>query len=197
MNNILKTILIGASTTGKTTIVNRMKYNTFNSAVSCTVGVSFSRLLHNNINYELWDTAGQERYAPLLPMYFRNSKILIFVFDVSDASSLNTIDNYIKVLNSLDNLNNYKIIIVGNKIDLITENEVANIKDIIKKKFENSTIIDKIYDYIFVSAKTGVNFDIFMDQLDRCAISINNSDNVTTNIVKLDNEPKNKKSCYC
>lgn len=130
-------------------------------------------------------------------MYFRNSKILIFVFDVADTSSLNKIDNYIKVLNNLDNLNNYKIIIVGNKIDLITENETINIKDIIKIKFENSIIVDKIYDYIFVSTKTGINFDIFMDQLDRCTTSINNSDNVTTNIVKLDNEPDNKKLCYC
>ena len=51
MNDILKIVLVGASTTGKTTIVNRMKYNTFNSAVSCTIGVSFSRLTRNNINY--------------------------------------------------------------------------------------------------------------------------------------------------
>jgi small GTP-binding protein len=192
MNNITKTTLIGASTTGKTSIVNRMKYGSFTCSTECTIGASYTRLRHDDIVYEFWDTAGQERFHALLPMYFRNSKIVIFVFDVSEATSLDVLNNHIKVLSSVEN---YKIIVVGNKTDLITETEIQNISEILKMRLEGSPIADKIYDYILISAKTGHNFDLFMTKLYNCAKKQENVGRLDeVNIVRLE-PPVEKKWC--
>jgi Ras-related protein Rab-5C len=42
---------------------------------------------NTTVKFEIWDTAGQERYHALTPMYYRNAKAAIVVFDVSNASS--------------------------------------------------------------------------------------------------------------
>jgi GTPase SAR1 family protein len=35
------------------------------------------------IAMDIWDTAGQERYRSLLVMYYKNSDVIIMVFDVT------------------------------------------------------------------------------------------------------------------
>jgi len=193
-NGSLKIALIGAKTIGKTTIVSRMQYGKFSGSSLCTIGVSFSKLKYNDIEYEIWDTAGQERFFALMPMYLRNARILLFVCDVSDAKSLNMIDLYIDMLKNLDD---YRIIVIGNKTDLLTENEIENVADIIKRKCGDSVLADRIYDYIFVSAKTGANFDIFMDKLYQCAIEIRKIDPDHNQTIKLDEEKINRRLCSC
>lgn len=196
----LKTTLIGESTTGKSTIVYRMRYNIFNCASECTIGASFAKLTYNDINYELWDTAGQERFFALLPMYFRGSRIILFVFDVSNENFKN-IDSYIKLVDKIDNC---QIIIIGNKIDLVKETELLYIKNNLKQRFDNSVIANKIYDYVFISAKSGKNFDNLMDILYKCALKIktiddkinktnNDLDNSNNDIIGTSNIKLNKK----
>ncbi len=41
--------------------------------------------------FQVWDTAGQERFHSLIPMYLRDAKAAIVVYDVTDAVSINTI----------------------------------------------------------------------------------------------------------
>lgn len=195
-SNTVKTTFIGASTTGKTSIVHRMKYETFIGASACTVGVNFMKIPLNGINYELWDTAGQERYFALSAMYFRNSKIIVFVFDVSSPQTLNAIDMFIPKLNEL---NNYKLIIIGNKTDLMSDKEIKNIDDIVNEKLKNSSISDNIYAYVSLSAKTGDNFDTFIEKLTKCGMEINNipiPDDY--DVVRLDiPDPVDNRWCAC
>lgn len=195
-SNTIKTTFIGQSTTGKTTIVHRMKYETFLGQSACTVGVNFMKISFNGINYELWDTAGQERYFALSAMYFRNSKIIVFVFDVLSPESLNAIDMFIPELNKLSN---YKLIIIGNKTDLLSDNEIKNIDEITTEKLKNCSIADNIYAYISLSAKTGVNFDTFIEKLNKCAMEINNIPNPDDyDIVRLDiPDPVDNRWCAC
>lgn len=169
MSTTFKTTLIGDSTTGKSSIVKRMKYDTFNYGSECTIGVSFCKLTHNELNYEIWDTAGQERFRALLPMYFRSTRILIFVFDLSSIDTVHDFDRYMKDLIGLEN---YKIVVVGNKSDLVTENTIKLTETNLKHKFSNLPIADKIHGYVFTSAKTGEGFDNLMEMLDLCAIEI-------------------------
>ncbi len=194
--NSLKTTLIGASTTGKTSLVTRIKNNTFIDRIECTIGVSFTRLTHNNMNYELWDTAGQERFHSLLPMYFRGTKILIFVFDLSTDSTFLIIEKYFK---DLEPLSNYKIIIVGNKSDLVTDTDIKIIDCKIRDKIKKSIIADKIFDYVYISAKTGVNCDVLLDMMNKCSetITVPNRTPRTLDLpVNLDKTIESKQ-CMC
>jgi Ras-related protein Rab-5C len=165
----LKVTMIGKSTVGKTSIVTRTKYGHCDEKVFATVGVSFVEIIRDNIQYKIWDTAGQERYYSLNPMYFRDSRIIIFVFDVSDIS---TLDHLTKYLHDLNNIDNYWIIVVGNKIDLLNDDELNEVTHLTVDKLKESPIKDYIFTYVFVSAKTGENFETFLTKLDNCAKTI-------------------------
>ena len=196
MNNTFKTTLIGTTTTGKTSLVIRLKNKIFINESNCTIGASFMKLTNENVNYELWDTAGQERFFALLPMYFRGTRIFIYVFDLSQEHTISAIDRYYKDLNLIQN---YKIIIVGNKSDLVTQDDIKNIDHKIRKKFNDSVIADKIIDYIYVSAKTGENCDILLSEMNLCAKELGapiRTGRILDMPVKIDNEVQ-KSRCSC
>jgi small GTP-binding protein len=189
-----KVTIIGKSTTGKTSIVKRLKFDSFDECTECTIGVSFMIIQFKDVHYELWDTAGQERYHALLPMYFRNSKIIMFVFDLSNISSFDMFDGYIKLLS---NMESYKIIVIGNKVDLVNDDDLEKEKVHISKKIDECTIKHRIYGQVFVSAKTGEGINLLVDMMYRCSLGLeyNNNDNIvlTNDNIVSDNNSK----CYC
>jgi Ras-related protein Rab-5C len=179
-NNPLKTILVGASTTGKTTIVRRIISGRFFGQADCTIGASFFPYSSGSIKYEFWDTAGQERFNSLMPMYFKGAKILIFVFDVSSISSANDFERYVRIVYEYEKL---KILIIGNKTDLITKDELKRVDTYVRDKFNDYGLSNRIFDFILISTKTGDNFEILKQTLDKCAGTIDNS---TKPIVETD-----------
>jgi len=36
-----------------------------------------------SVSMDIWDTAGQEKYRSLLVLYYKNSDVIIMVFDVT------------------------------------------------------------------------------------------------------------------
>ena len=52
MNNTFKTTLIGTTTTGKTSLVIRLKNKIFINESNCTIGASFMKLTDDGINYK-------------------------------------------------------------------------------------------------------------------------------------------------
>jgi small GTP-binding protein len=179
------TILLGKSTTGKTSIFTRLTRGKFNEITEGTIGVSFTKLFYNDTSYELYDTCGQERFFSLLPLYFRNVKIILFVFDVSDLSTLYIFSAYIDMIK---NLENYKIIIIGNKIDLVNTFDIIIIHNIAKEMLMNTDISKNIFDYVYISTKTGENYDKLLNVLEKCYVEIPND-----NILKIVNDDK----CSC
>jgi small GTP-binding protein len=192
----IKLSLFGESTVGKTTIANGMIYGNYGNPTEATIGVSFLKLHYNDINYEIWDTAGQERYFALTPMYFRNSHILMFVFDIDRLSSINVIDKYIPMLGQLSHY--YHIFVIGNKTDLMIGKDIKEIEETIKRKFSKLGIANHVYNYLFVSAKTGDGFDILLDNLDRCAFKIKEYINtLPIRSLNLSNKENDNRQCIC
>ncbi len=155
-----KIVLIGPSAVGKTSIVLKLISGKYNPYSESTIGASFcSKLLEANDGVtdkvEIWDTAGQERYKSLIPMYYRNASGALVVYDVTDSNANKYIDEWITELREKADTN-IKIIIVGNKIDLLNNDELNNIKS--TKCFEK-------YNHIFVSAKTGENIEKVFKEL--------------------------------
>lgn len=190
----IKVTFVGASNSGKTSICNRLIYGNYGNPTQATVGVSFLKYYYNDISYDLWDTAGQERYIALTPMYFRNSHIVLFVFDVDYFASINAIDKYITMLENL--LHSYKIIVIGNKIDLTVEKDSTEIEDLAREKFRRLSIGNNVDSFIFVSAKTGDGFDQLKDRLDRCAFDIKQYINNLDKGVNL-NDGEDTRQCIC
>ena len=69
------------------------------------------------IKFQIWDTAGQEKYHSLAPMYYRGAAAAIVVYDITRASSLDTLKAWVRELQQLGP-ENIVIAICGNKCDL-------------------------------------------------------------------------------
>ena len=158
-NRPLKILIIGDSNVGKTSILLQYTSNFFQETHIATIGVEFKlkEIMLDNIEYKLniWDTAGQERFKAITKSFFKAADGLVFVYDVTNKPSFENIKNWIKDAES--KANDFKIIIVGNKIDLNDSREVSfeEVKNLAKKKncpFFESSAKDKInIDEIFIT----------------------------------------------
>ena len=154
----IKLVFFGNSGAGKTCIVQRMKYNTFNYNTNLTIGAAFTLYtVEDNIKIEIWDTAGQERFHSLLPLYARCADIVIVVINIQE----NIDEQFLKWKKYIqDNETlfspNFKLILIFNKHDLNNDFEIP--KDII-----NQTQFGLI---TLVSAKSGYNIDKLKLHLD-------------------------------
>ena len=123
-NFIFKIITIGDSGVGKTSIIRKYLYNVFELATLNTIGLNFSFkeiILKNKVKVKLklLDTAGQEKYNSLTKTYYKNADGVLFVFDISDKKSFDSLQNWMELFN--ENHNEKKSIpvyLIGNKCDL-------------------------------------------------------------------------------
>ena len=125
----IKVILLGESGVGKTNLINIVTGFQFNEAEASTGTSSFSdKMLTVNANkypIKLWDTIGQEKLRHLTKLFYNNSKIVIFVYDITRKDTFKEINNY--WIKSVEENLGKKIIrgIVANKIDLFQNEQVT------------------------------------------------------------------------
>ena len=149
-----KIIFVGDAGVGKTTIINRINDNEFQSAYDATIGVDFwpkkINFRGNEITLQIWDTAGQERYRGLIPSYVRNSSIVFIVFDITNRKTFESIPKWIELIKSIEkNI----LVLIGNKDDLEEKREVE------EKEGEELAKKNEIA-YYELSAKRDNNNDI-------------------------------------
>ena len=143
-----KIVILGTSAVGKTSIILRYLYDKFREHSESTIGAAYSCKLFTHKDgskekIEIWDTAGQERYKSLVPMYYREAHGALIVYDITDKQSIKEAHMWIQEL-KLKGPNNIKIVVVGNKLDLIENYPQTN---------------DFMESHFYVSAKTGYNID--------------------------------------
>ena len=124
----LKTILIGQSGVGKTNLINIAREEKFNPSQVTTVNCSFFKKIMNIdnklFNIYLWDTIGQEKLKSLTKIFFKNAKIVILVYDITNKKSLEELNYWLKeVKESLGE--NIILGVLGNKKDLFVNEEVT------------------------------------------------------------------------
>ena len=138
-NFVYKIITIGDSGVGKTSIIRKYLYNIFEQSTINTIGLNFSFkeiVLKNKtkIKLKILDTAGQEKYNSLTKTYYKNADAVLFVFDINNKKSFDSIINWIDLFN--ENHNGKKGIpayLIGNKCDLEKKVEKESIDKFIKE----------------------------------------------------------------
>ena len=126
----VKAVLIGESGTGKTSIINRLKTNEFNSTQDSTMCSSMFRKVINipdfgSLMVEIWDTAGQEKYRSINKLFYKDSNIVIFVYDITNKKSFDEIKNYwFEQVKENCDLNKIILGVAANKCDLFNKEEV-------------------------------------------------------------------------
>ncbi|EFC46085.1 rho family small GTPase, partial [Naegleria gruberi] len=117
----LKVCFLGDVSVGKTCIIKRYIDDTF-SSVASTVAVDFVskivKLDEKNVKLTIYDTAGQERFRTIHKSYYRQSDLIIFVYDCTEVESLLHIESWIKEVEKVVDLSSINCVLLGNKIDL-------------------------------------------------------------------------------
>ena len=128
-DDAIKVILLGESGVGKTNLINIITGIDFNENEISTGNSTFSEKKLNVRgkihSIKLWDTIGQEKLRTLTKLFYNNSKIVIFVYDITHKDSFEELKKY-WVKDVEDKLGKDVIKgIVGNKIDLFMKEEVT------------------------------------------------------------------------
>ncbi|WP_445627169.1 Rab family GTPase [Nostoc sp. DSM 114167] len=163
MSTISKKIcLFGDFGVGKTSLIRQFVECQFSDEYLSTVGVKISRKLvsvsEKDLHYEqtlqliIWDIEGSNKFKAVAKNYFQGSKGAVIVGDVTQAETLNHIQEHIQTFLAV-NPNSY-IVVALNKSDMIAAEYLEKIQQM--HQFTNQA---NILDTYVTSAKTGNNVD--------------------------------------
>ncbi len=127
---IFKLVLIGPSSVGKSSLLQRFVNGDYSDSYQCTVGVDFyMRTLtidKKAIKLQIWDTAGMEKYRALTSSYFRGSHAAFIVFDITNRHSFDEVPKWLEMYSKNSNSDSRRnIILIGNKKDLENYRKVS------------------------------------------------------------------------
>jgi small GTP-binding protein len=153
-----KIIIFGDAGCGKTTLTQRFLTNLFVSDQTMTIGVDFEvkslSVNSQKVKLQIWDFGGEERFRFLLPTYVRGARGGLFLYDITNYSSVAHIDDWLSVIRKEIRAEDiFPIIVVGGKADLIENREVSSADAIKIAKSRN------VNGFIETSSKTGENVE--------------------------------------
>ena len=116
-----KIVFLGNQNVGKTSIIHRFIYETFEDNYQATIGIDFMSqkmfVEDKVIILNLWDTAGQERFKSLIPSYIKDSAVAIVCYDVTNAESFQSVEKWIEDARAIRE-DDVLLILIGNKADM-------------------------------------------------------------------------------
>ena len=125
-----KVILLGKYGVGKTSLIRQYVYSQFSEEYLTTIGVKIDKkILEINgvtINLLIWDIAGESAQVKVPATYKMGAHAIIYVFDVTRPATYEHLKEEVEQLNS--DLPRVPMWVVGNKSDLLLENEVEEVK---------------------------------------------------------------------
>ncbi|KAK7120760.1 hypothetical protein R3I94_020675 [Phoxinus phoxinus] len=148
-----KLVFLGEQSVGKTSLITRFMYDSFDNTYQATIGIDFlSKTMYledRTVRLQLWDTAGQERFRSLIPSYIRDSTVAVVVFDITNVNSFQQTTKWIDDVRT-ERGSDVIIMLVGNKTDLADKRQVSIEEGERKAKELNVMFIE-------TSAKAGYN----------------------------------------
>ena len=152
---LIKILIVGDSTVGKTNFIKKYVENKFNENYFASTGIDLIttsiKIEGKSFKIQIWDTAGQEKYRAMTKNLFLKTQGIVIIFDISNETSfinLKSWMNDIKEECSAD----IPMILVGNKSDLVDKRVIDKERAMEYAKNEN-------LEYIETSSKTGENIN--------------------------------------
>ena len=196
---VLKLLLLGDSSVGKTSILLKYISNKFDESSISTVGVDYmDKIIDYNkfkIKLQIWDTSGEEKFRTITKNFYRNADGLLVVFDLTKKESYVHIKSWIN--EAKENNDKLKTLLIGNKLDLKDERIVAI--DVAKQFAEKNNL-----KYIETSAKDGTNINELFQAIIDLLFDGKSSEEILHEFTKQDSslsvvddsmEVKKKKAC--
>jgi small GTP-binding protein len=113
----------GDEAVGKTSLIRRYCEGKFEQSRVATIGVDFQtkvvELPSGKVKLSIWDMAGQARFEVVRTGMYRGSRATALVFDLSMPETLEHLAAWQAEASA--NAKGTKILVVGNKLDLVSE----------------------------------------------------------------------------
>ena len=188
----VKVVLLGESGVGKTCIISQFIEHKFDQSVLASLSAQFvSKTIEyidfgKAIKFDIWDTVGQERFRSMAKIFYKDAKVIIFVYDITSQKSFDALQNFwqgeIK-----NNCNGDPLIaVVGNKSDLY---EIQNVDNSTAKEFAKK--IGAIFQ--LTSAKNNDGISNLFDNIGKKYLQPNYQYDVNDNLAKENYEKKKKR----
>jgi small GTP-binding protein len=155
-----KTVLLGDTNVGKTSLAVRFSGGEFVSGQEPTVAAAFTHSLirvdaHRTIQLDVWDSAGQERFRAMTSMYYRGAKVAYLVYSVVDRASFDGAKRWHSELRSKAS-RDLICMLVGNKCDLRRHD---NLYECVPTDEAAAWAAGNGCMFLEVSARVGLNID--------------------------------------
>ncbi|KAG2210120.1 hypothetical protein INT46_010325 [Mucor plumbeus] len=192
-----KLVFLGEQSVGKTSLITRFMYDTFDSTYQATIGIDFlSKTMYledKTVRLQLWDTAGQERFRSLIPSYIRDSSVAVIVYDISNKESFLNTTKWIDDVRA-ERGNEAIVVLVGNKTDLNEKREVTTEEG--DKRAKDLGVM-----FVETSAKAGHNVKMLFRKIAQALPGINgnspNDEKSQMQKVNLNNSDSEASGCAC
>jgi len=155
----VKVVLLGRSGVGKSCLVERFIYGSFQSNSQATVGSAYfskKELVGDRpVQLGIWDTAGSERFESMTKIYYRGAGAAIICYDLTDADSFGRANFWLSELKL--NVQNCAVYLVGCKLDMIESGErkrAIAYDDV--KRFADTSGVRAVFE---TSAKSGAGVE--------------------------------------
>ena len=161
-----KILLLGDSEVGKSSFILRFCEDTFREDSLTTIGLDtktkFIKRNNKKIQLVIWDSAGQERFKAIAKNTLKGAHGILLMYAINNRNSFRAIKDWINSIKESVDINKTGLIVIGNKIDLPSEQRVID-KDSVEslKEKENVEVIE-------ASAKTNINVnEAFISLIDK------------------------------
>ncbi|GHJ85295.1 hypothetical protein NliqN6_1697 [Naganishia liquefaciens] len=177
-----KLVFLGEQSVGKTSLITRFMYDTFDNTYQATIGIDFlSKTMYmddRTVRLQLWDTVFQERFRSLIPSYIRDSSVAVIVYDITNRISFQNTTKWV------DDVRNERgqdviIVLVGNKTDLSDKRQVT-VEDLDRRAKELGVLS------IETSAKAGHNVKNLFKKIAMALPGANGQPEAGTTSTKID-----------
>lgn len=144
-------LIVGDASVGKSQLMHRFERDVFCDDEKTTIGFNFATRMIDvdaeRLMLQMWDIGGQERFRPLARGCFRGGRPTMLVYDVTNKSSFDNIQNW---LVEIGQRHCEHILLIGNKSDLTAERVIG---------YEQGQAFANLHgmDFIETSAKTAHN----------------------------------------
>jgi len=185
----IKAILLGETGVGKTNLANAAVDLRFDQNAKSTSNALYVQkkmiIFGKNYQLRLWDTAGQEKYRALTKLFYKDSKVVIFVYDITNKKSFTELNFWINEIK--ESLGDEPVLgILGNKNDL---EEMKEVDDNMAQKFAE----EKGIKFKVISTKDDPkSFKMFLRSLIKDYLTKKNGNIDGKNSFDLENEDKEK-----
>ncbi|KAG0730095.1 Ras-related protein Rab-24 [Chionoecetes opilio] len=160
----MKVVMLGQSSCGKTSMVERFIYKRFNHNYQATIGAAFGArcvpVRGTDVCVGLWDTAGSERYEAMSHIYFRGAKAAVVCYDITNQESAERAKFWVAEVQKYEE--GCRVCLCGTKLDLVQDSPKARQVDVHDMTDYVETIGGRLFE---TSSKTGENVEELFDAI--------------------------------